>query len=648
MIMNYSLRLLMVTFLFAASVMFSVVSAIPLSSAQTSSNLVVGVSTNPPTSWVQTATSWGGDNTITQVPYLYCYTYGISGTAVPDLCDIPTPVAGSNDTQWIINLRSANMKWSDGVTINSTDLAYSYGIYLTTGPFANLSTVDVWGNIQGTVSNITIVNSTAIMLQTAAPDPLFLYLTWLYQIYPWHYYKQFTGNNILGTTSILGGPGDTAYIPSNYTGTGNSMTLVPNPSSPSWNGASPTVSTITLEFFTEDQPLVNALAAGSVDAAVITASDQGALNTTSFLTIDQIPSINQMYAYIEPTGTPFNNTDFRQALMTLIPKYQIDSQLYNNQTNVGNSLALLPQAVSEYWPASNAPEFNYSTSQAITLLKAAGLTQNSAGQWQLPNGTVMTVNVEAPNNDPNFVRADQMIVSAMQGIGLQANSKIVDYTTDTNDIFSTGDYQMILSNQAYFPSPYKWMRNPVNLPLQWVNTSTYATWHTIFQTALHDVNTTSSLQELKQSELILANFSIIGSIVVLPQFVAYNSQSFSDYQPALSNALNYQTFYFPTLAENFFTAVVPSASGTSTTTSSSGVASTTSSAASVTTSSASIASTSQSTSQVTSSSSSTTQGTSYALVAGIVVVIIIIVAAAVLLMRRKPSTAAGTTSTASK
>ena len=99
------------------------------------------------------------------------------------------------------------MKWSDGVPINSSDLAYSYGIYLTTGPYANLSAVDVWGNVQGTVSNITIVNSTAIMLQTAAPDSLFWYLTWLYQIYPWHYYKQFTGNNILGTTSILRQPG---------------------------------------------------------------------------------------------------------------------------------------------------------------------------------------------------------------------------------------------------------------------------------------------------------------------------------------------------------------------------------------------------------------------------------------------------------
>ena len=376
-------------------------------------------------------------------------------------------------------------------------------------------------------------------------------------------------------------------------------------------------------------------AAGSVDVAVITASDQGALNTTSFLKVDQIPSINQMYAYIEPTGSPFNNTYFRQALMTLIPKAQIDSQLYNNQTNIGNSLALLPQAVSEYWPGSNTPEFNYSTSQAMTLLKEAGLTQNSAGKWQLPNGTVPTVNVEAPNNDPNFVRADQMIVSSMESIGLQANSKIVDYTTDTNDIFSTGVYQMVLSNQAYFPSPYKWMRNPVNLPLQWVNTSTYTTWHSIFQTALHDVNSTSSLQELKQAELIVANFSIIGTIVVLPQYVAYNTQAFTGYQPALANALNYQTFYFPTMAENFFTAVSPITSGTTTVVSGSNVVSTTST-------NSQVSSSSQSTTQVASSSSSTSTTTSYTLIAGIVVVIIIIVAAAALLMRRKPK---ATTST---
>src|ERR1700676_2999877 len=131
--------------LMASSVAFSIFPVFLVSTAASSSNLVVGVPTNPPTTWIQTATSWGGDNTITQVPYLYCYTYGISGVALPALCNVPSPVAGSNDTKWIVSLRSPNMKWSDGVAINASDLAYSFGIYLTTGPFANLSTVDVWG-----------------------------------------------------------------------------------------------------------------------------------------------------------------------------------------------------------------------------------------------------------------------------------------------------------------------------------------------------------------------------------------------------------------------------------------------------------------------------------------------------------------------
>lgn len=625
-----SIYRLVILLLLVGSTVFSIAPLVLSSSAASSSNLVIGVETNPPTTWVQTATSWGGDNTITQLPYLYCYTYGISGVALPDLCDVPTPVSGTNDTQWIVNLRSDNMTWSDGSPINASDLAYSYGIYLTTGPFANLSTVDVWGNIQGTVSNITILNSTAIKLTTFAPDPLFLYLTWLYQIYPWHYYEQFTGNNVLGTTSILGGPGDTAYLPKGYNGTGDTMTLVPNPSSPSWNGSTPKVSTITLQFFTQDQPMVNALASGSVDAAVISASDQGALNSTSFLTISQIPSINQMYVYIEPTGTPFNNTDFRQALMTLIPKYQIDSQLYNNQTNIGNSLALLPQAVSQYWPSPSTPEFNYSTTNATSLLKEAGLTQNSAGNWELPNGTAITVNVEAPNNDPNFVRADQMIVSAMQSVGLQANAKVVDYTTDTNDLFSTGNYQMLLSNQAYFPSPYKWMRNPVNLPIQWKNSTGYTTWHPLFEQALQDTNATSSLQELKQSEEFLANYSIIGTIVVLPQFVAYNNQAFTDYQPALSNALNYQTFYFPTLAENFFTSVAPLGAASST--------SSTSSASIVSTMSSSSSSTptiaSSSSSSTSSSSSSSSTSLALAPVALIIAVVVVVGTSALLVTRR--------------
>ena len=598
-------------FLLVSSMIVSFAPSPLVSTATTSTNLVVGVPTNPPTTWLQTATNWGGQNTWTQVPYLYCYTYGVAGTPLPDICNVPSPVPNSNDTQWIVNLKSANMKWSDGAPINASDLAYSYGIFLPTGPYANLSTVDVWGNIQGTVKSISILNSTAVKLQTFTPDPLFLFLEWLYQIYPWHYYKQFTGNNILGTTSILGGPGDTAYIPKNYTAGSNTISLVANPSSPSWNGATPEIQTVTLNFFTQDTPMVNALAAGTVDAALIQPSDIAALNTSSFVKIDQIPSINQIFIYVEPVGGIFSNQYFRQALMTLVPKYQIDAQLYGNKANVGNSLALLPQAVSEYMP-SNAPQFNFSTTQAVVLLKQAGLVQTSSGSWQMSNGTAVSVTIDTPSNDPNLVRAAQMIVTEMKSVGLSATANVVDVNTVSNEIFSSGNYQMTLFNNAYFPSPYKWMRNPVNLPLKWVNTSAYAQWHPIFQGALQNLNPTQSLQQLKQAESIVINDSIIGSVLVVPQYVAYNTNAFTNYEPALANALNYQTFYAPMLAENFLTAVQPAGTGSSI----------------------------SATSQVTTAASSTTTSVpppsaNYSLIAAIVVVIIIIAGVGVYLARRR-------------
>ena len=188
----------------------------------------------------------------------------------------------------------------------------------------------------------------------------------------------------------------------------------------------------------------------------------------------------------------------------------------------------------------------------------------------------------------------------------------MDVNTVSNEIFSSGNYQMTLFNNAYFPSPYKWMRNPVNLPLKWVNTSAYAQWHPIFQTALQNLNPTQSLQQLKQAESIVINDSIIGSVLVVPQYVAYNTNAFTNYEPALANALNYQTFYAPILAENFLTAVQPAGTGSSTSV----------------------------TSQVTTAASSTTTSipptsANYSLIAAIVVVIIIIAGIGVYLARRR-------------
>jgi ABC-type transport system substrate-binding protein len=571
----------------------------------------------PPSTWFQTPSNWGGENTITQIPYLYCYQFGAGGFAKPGICDVPHAVAGSNDQQWIVKLRSANFKWSDGVTINSTDLAYSFGVFLKHGPYANLSALDVWGNLRDKVDSISIVNSTAIQLTTNSPYPLFTMLTWLYQVYPYHFYKQFTGNNTLQTTSILGGPGDTPYVPQGFTAGSTSMTLVANPSSPSWNGTTPSFSRMIIEFFTSDQALVNAVAAGTVQAAAIAPSDVAALTSASGVKTDSVPSIYQMQFFVDPKGYPYNNTSFRQAVMYLLPKTQINQLLYNNQTSIGNQLLLPPQAYSTYWPGPSTPTFKYNPTEAAAKLTAAGLTKNSAGNWAMKNGTVLTVQMIATNNLPDVVRAAQQIQSSMEAAGLKVNLNLVDLTTGSNDKYNPpGNYKIILLPDEYFPSPFKWMRNPVNLPFDWSN----STFQSYFSQSLSNTDPAAALSELKQALNILAEEAVTNSILFVPSYVAFNTKGVSNWQPALSNAISSDVFVNPVLSVGMMTSVQPvSSTGSSSSTSSS-------------------ASSSHSSSSTSSAAASGMSTNDLLLYGALAVIILIIVAAIALRMRgRKPA-----------
>jgi ABC-type transport system substrate-binding protein len=535
----------------SSSVALTGPSLVNLTKAQSApTSLTIAVLFPPPSTFFQSSTEEYIGNTATDIPYLAVDRLAINGSVVPGICTIPQAVPGTNDTQWIVNLISPNLKWSDGVPINATDLAYSFGLYMTTGPYANTSTIDRWGADRGTFSNIAILNSTAIQITTNAPDPRFPLLTFLYVVYPYHYYKQFGfGNNVLQKTPILSGPGDSAYVPENYTAGSYSMTLVANPSSPSWHGAKPVFNTIILQFYTSDSSQVNALAAGTADAGLITASDVASLQSISSIGITQIPSDYQLMIYVRSTGYPWNVTAFRQALMYLVNRTQIDDALYNGTAPLGNPAVLIPQAVSTYWPGPNTPLYNYSPSTAANLLKQAGLTQNAQGKWMLPNGNPLTVTVEAPNNDPDYVRASQFVASTFEAAGITVNLDNPAYSTADTD-WTSDNFQFLLFPNNYAPSPFRWMRNPFNIP-GWTN----STFKTVFAESLANPDYASALAQIKQAELIMAQAAIINSIVILPQYVAYNKALYTGWQPALSQAPSYSVFWYPVTAENVLTSV---------------------------------------------------------------------------------------------
>jgi ABC-type transport system substrate-binding protein len=547
---------LLLSFSILAMLVLSTMSAsllLPIGHAQTadSQNLVLGVVSPPPVTFATSSSDQFIGTTATEIPYLLLSPLALNGSAVPGIAEPPVLVQGTNGLKWEVNLISPNLKWSDGVQINSTDLAYSLGVYLRTGPYANMSLVDRKGTVSSSVRSIQILNSTAVEITTKVVKIALPVLVGVYPVYPWHFYRQFTGRNALATTAILSGPGDTAYVPVNYTAGSQMMTLIANPYSPSWNGRSPAIQQLTIQFFATESSLVNALSAGQIDAADIQPTDIPALQANSALQCVQAPSFYQVVLFTATKQYPWNVTTFRQALFYLVNKTQINSVLYNDTGQLGNPVLLTATAMNTFWPGPETLTYGYNTSKAIQLLGQAGLTY-SQGHWTLPNGQPFTITIETSNNDPNLVRMAGFIASSEESIGLQVNQKIVDLSTTTNDLYSTQNFQELLFSESFAPTPFRYFANPSNWP-QWKN----STFRSDVAQAESSTDLNAAVGLIKQAGLVLDQAAVSDSILLQPTYVAGNYKSFEGWQNSAPQALNYNVYAYPIFGENVLTSINP-------------------------------------------------------------------------------------------
>jgi ABC-type transport system substrate-binding protein len=336
------------------------------------------------------------------------------------------------------------------------------------------------------------------------------------------------------------------------------MNLVANPSSPSWDGRTPTIDDVTIDFFASDTALVNALAAGTVDLSTISVSDVGALNTTSSLTITQIPTGSMTYLNLRNVGYPWNETDFRQALLYLVNKNQINSVVYDNRSAIENA-AVLPG--SSQWLPSNLPAYSYNPATAEQLLQDAGLHKSAQGTWLLANGTALPPIVfQAADSDSSYVRVAQLITSDWQSAGLQVTLEEEPISTVNGAIYSTGTFDVAYTDGGFLPVPWRYAYNAINFPSgaggAWSN-STYS----LLKTEADAAPTTSVQDQLLQTlVLTLAQNAIVDGLASDLSYVAYNNQRFTNVSSAIQGAAASDFFIYPPFAESVLTSVTPTTS----------------------------------------------------------------------------------------
>lgn len=533
------------------------------------------------------------------------------------------------------------MKWSDGQPINASDLAFSLQIYMPNGPYANASAVALYGGgIPGILQKISIINSTSILITLNTKRLGFPVSHVNYDVYPWHYMKQFHGFDALEKTPILSGPMDSPYIPVNYTGTGNTMLMQANPLSPAWNGTQPNIPKIAFQYFTDTGSMINALVAGTIDMAQVPYGSLRALQSYSSLTVVNNPNVLVQQLSIRSSGYPFSESAFRKALLHLVNVTQINSVVYNGQAIEGNAGLMFPTATT--WIPSNLAKYNYDPALAQQLFAKAGLTKNGQGLLAMANGTVLPpFTFEGTNADPAYIRAEQLIASSWQSAGLQVTFKSEDSSAINNNIFANMKYDVVYSEQQYFPNPFRYLQNRINwqngIGGTWEN-ATFSAQLKGAQTA-NDLTTAHNLME--QGIVTLSQNAIVEGIVYTPIYVAYNNQVLNNLTNVLQESTYHDLFALPYTSPTVLTSMrlasPLTATVTSTTTATSTAISTTTATSISTASAISTAISTVTTTATTTTSAGLDVGTLSAIAAVVVILVVAVAVVAIRSSRRRPS-----------
>jgi peptide/nickel transport system substrate-binding protein len=361
---------------------------------------------------------------------LYDFTFSLNFPPYPFL----TPrLAGwsnnANQTVWTLNLRP-NLKWSDGSPLNASDMAFTLDLINGTGAFSNPS-----------ISNITIMNSTALQLNTS-PGNLILYdfIFNGFVILPKETFGHDTSNNYTMDTDTTHIVADGAYVLTNYTSNQNPLILKANPYY--WQGA-PHFQELYYYQYTSQSAEFNGLQTGEIDAIGCSIPTQ-CLNVPGYQIIGPPLAIpgHSLGVMFNDWVYPFNNSLVRQALAYATNVTQINSAI--NGVFAPNASEpqdlLLPAYNQQLFSNATGPVgYNYNVNMSKQLFMKAGF-KYSGTTLEYPNGTAVAWDLAYWNTKPWQASAATLVTSQWAEVGIRLQDiatqiqTINGYSTQANPV----------------------------------------------------------------------------------------------------------------------------------------------------------------------------------------------------------------------
>ncbi|MDE1854032.1 MAG: hypothetical protein KGI38_09870 [Thaumarchaeota archaeon] len=341
----------------------------------------------------------------------------------------------ANYTQWTLNIRPG-LKWSDGTTVNASDVLTSEG-----PKFAFNQTYNYEGLLQRVTKEYAL-NSSAVVFVENKPDAYLLNEFALdgaggTPVLPARVINQHgAAYPNLGTDLSMG-----PFYVYNYTAGSTQMVMYRNPY---WGGVypAPKICEIQVSFVDTLSLTTERLLAGSADLAPIDPSTAASLlkGGPNLHVLDE-KAVGAASLEYNDSIFPYNSLAFRQALVYGINQTEFIGKAFSGYaiTAYSAETATPPSAGIFYNP--HTTQYSFDPAKAASLLSSMGITKGSDGMLHYSNGTVASLVLWTDTDNTEDLAGAAVVQSDLQNLGfkvtLQTTSQaniVGDYGANTNGI----------------------------------------------------------------------------------------------------------------------------------------------------------------------------------------------------------------------
>lgn len=339
------------------------------------------------------------------------------------------------------------VKWSDGTPFTSADVAFTFNL-LRTHPLLNQNGIP-FASIKTEGPYKVVVNFT----KSAYAD--LNYVAGLTYILPEHIWKNIKNPQTFTNTHPVG---TGAYEVSSVSGDVMSLTANPHYYMPGL----PKFKTIRFLSFSGNTSSDLAIESGQLDWAgsYIPNIKKNYLDRNSKFTVSDIPL---SIAYLVPNmkSGPTTSLAVREALSAAINRNYVSKVVYNGYANPTNPESVLTPNFAEILdPTYKSSAFTYSVSTAKKILESAGYKMGSNGFFE-KNGNELTLTVQVVSGYTDYVQDLDIIAAEAKAAGINLVVDGVSYAEFTSNQ-DTGNFQLLIDNFGYTPSPYVFFNNLLN------------------------------------------------------------------------------------------------------------------------------------------------------------------------------------------